>query len=248
LSTWKCLQCALVRCLGSHSFKWPVGGIYSLPLNYRNWTESCWFYRQAHHRTVRCPGHISRPLGFAAVNRWIRPLLGCTPNGLVLQPKSAWSRASLRRLPGVPSDSPVRPDRYCSLSGAPQVRWLTAHFMDFFAVSFGLLFFLSLGLLHIFYVFFWGVASLVSHFNPFCILWTIKTNTSKHSCPQGYVDHRTLKSLSQMDWGPFSLQSPPFWWLMTTQPKQENIPNILMKICNLLAMMHECPLKVRLWI
>jgi hypothetical protein len=43
---------------------------------------------------------------------------------------------------------------YCSLSGAPPVRWLTAHFMDFFIISFGLLFLLSPRLLHIFYVFF----------------------------------------------------------------------------------------------
>jgi hypothetical protein len=35
----------------------------------------------------------------------------------------------------------------CSLSGAPPVRWLTTLFLDFFADSFGLLLFLSLGLL-----------------------------------------------------------------------------------------------------
>jgi hypothetical protein len=63
---------------------------------------------------------------------------------------------------------------------------------------------------------------------------------------KGYGDHQTPKSLSHMAWGPFSLQSPHFWWLMTTQPKQANMMNILMKMCNLLAMMHECPLKVRL--
>jgi hypothetical protein len=47
--------------------------------------------------------------------------------------------------------------------------------------------------------------------------------------------------------GPFSLQSPPFWSLMTTQPKQENITKIWMKIWNLLARMHEYPHKVILW-
>jgi hypothetical protein len=29
------------------------------------------------------------------------------------------------------------PDKHCSLSGAPPGRWLTAHFMDFFADSLG---------------------------------------------------------------------------------------------------------------
>jgi hypothetical protein len=39
----------------------------------------------------------------------------------------------------------------------------------------------------------------------------------------------------------------PFWRLMTTQPKQANITNTLIKICNLIAKMHECPHNVRLW-
>ena len=59
------------------------------------------------------------------------------------------------------------------------------------------------------------------------------------------IKHQNL--LSQMAQGPFSLQSLPFWWLMTTQPKQANITNIWMKICNLLARMHDCPHKVILW-
>ena len=41
------------------------------------------------------------------------------------------------------------------------------------------------------------------------------------------IKHQNL--LSQMARGPFSLQSPPFWWLMTTQPKQANIIKILLK-------------------
>jgi hypothetical protein len=41
----------------------------------------------------------------------------------------------------------------CSLSGAPPVRWLTTLFLDFFANSFGLLLFLSLGLLCFFLCF-----------------------------------------------------------------------------------------------
>jgi hypothetical protein len=53
--------------------------------------------------TVWCPGYVSRLLGFAAVDRWIRPLLDC----LVLQPEGACLRAPLRRLSGVPPDSSV---------------------------------------------------------------------------------------------------------------------------------------------
>jgi hypothetical protein len=57
--------------------------------------------------TVWCPGHVSRPLGSAAVDRWIRPLtVWCTPDSPVLQPKSARC-GTLRRLLGVPPDSPV---------------------------------------------------------------------------------------------------------------------------------------------
>jgi hypothetical protein len=152
LSTWKCLQYALVCCLGSHSSKWLVGGIYSLPLNYSHWTEGCCFCRRA-HRIVRCPGHVSRPLGSVAVDRCIRPL---PDNPVHIEQSGATTRerlvaGSLCRLHQIVQ---CTPDKYCSVSGAPLGRWLTAHFLDFFVVSFGLLFLLSLGLLHIFYVFF----------------------------------------------------------------------------------------------
>jgi hypothetical protein len=60
-----------------------------------------------------------------------------------------------------------------------------------------------------------------------------------------FIKHQN--SISQMTRGPFSLQSPPFWWLMTTQPKQANITSIWMKICNLLARMQVCPHNVILW-
>jgi hypothetical protein len=53
MSTWKCLQYALVCFLGSNTSKWPVEGIYSLPNNCSRWTKVaafCWLA----HRTVRC--------------------------------------------------------------------------------------------------------------------------------------------------------------------------------------------------
>jgi hypothetical protein len=81
------------------------------------------------HRTstIHClvPCHVSRPLGSVAVDRWIRPL---------------------------PKQFGAHRTGYCSLSGAPAVCWLTAHLIS--SLFLGLLFFLSLGLLCSFYVFF----------------------------------------------------------------------------------------------
>jgi hypothetical protein len=85
MSTWKCLQYVLVCCLGSHTFKWPIGGgIYSLPNNSSRWTEKLLLLSSSTLDSpvhighplvnVRCPGHVSRPLGSVAVDRWIRPL------------------------------------------------------------------------------------------------------------------------------------------------------------------------------
>jgi hypothetical protein len=31
MSTWKCLYYSLVCCLGSHTLKWPVGGVFIAP-------------------------------------------------------------------------------------------------------------------------------------------------------------------------------------------------------------------------
>jgi hypothetical protein len=100
--------------------------------------------------TVRCLGHVNRLLGSVAVDRWIRPL-----------PRVSGAYRTIRcyssRAPGcgpLYADWPVShrtvrctPDKHCSLSGAPPVRWLTAHFMDFFRFFLGLLLFLSLWLL-----------------------------------------------------------------------------------------------------
>jgi hypothetical protein len=54
----------------------------------------------------------------------------------------------------------------------------------------------------------------------FSILWTTNTNTRKYISPQVMLIIKHQNLLSQMAQGLFSLQSPPFWWLMTTQPKQ----------------------------
>jgi hypothetical protein len=150
------------------------------PLNYSRWIEICCsvdgrtgqsIAYQTCTVTVRCPGHVSRPLGSIAVDHWIRPL-----------PR---------------------------LSGATaRERLVTASLR---------------------------------------LQWTINTNTSKRISPQVMLIIKHQNPFSQKTQGPFSLQSPRFWWLMTTQPKQENITNISTKICNLLARMHECSLKVRLW-
>jgi hypothetical protein len=90
--------------------------------------------------------HVSRPLAPVAVDRWIRPLqsVRCTPDSLVLQPESAclWLLCAdcpvLHRTVQCTPDNTVR----CATR-----RWLTARFLGFFADFFGLLLFLSIGLL-----------------------------------------------------------------------------------------------------
>jgi hypothetical protein len=133
------------------------------PHNYSRWTEATTFYRRAHtgqsgaHRTctVHCPVpcHISRPLVFVAVDRWVQPLPRLS--GAIAWERSFW--ASLCRLHVVPPNSPVHTGYvtvHCPV-GHQCVGWhVTVHCLR--------LLFLSLGLLCFFYVFFWGVASSVS--------------------------------------------------------------------------------------
>jgi hypothetical protein len=123
------------------------------------WTESSSFF------VVGCTGqsgappdiycavsgvrHVSRPLAPVAVDRWIRPLpyVRCTPDSPVLQPESAclWPLCA---------DCPVPHQTVrCTLDinvRCTTRRWLTALILDFFADFFGLLLFLSIGLLCIF--------------------------------------------------------------------------------------------------
>jgi hypothetical protein len=78
MSTWKCLQYVLVCCLGSHTFKWPVGGVFIasptiLAIGQKDAASvvgrtGCPLF------TVWCPGHVSRPLESVVVDSWIQPL------------------------------------------------------------------------------------------------------------------------------------------------------------------------------
>jgi hypothetical protein len=136
MSTWKCLQYALACCLGSHTFKWSVEGVFvASPHNCSHWTQAAAFCRRA-HRTVRC-----------TLDKH------CSLSGVLPRQPTVVVYSSRPLDPTVTGQSGAHWTGYYSVSGAPPVRWLTAHFMDFFTVSFGLLFLLSLGLLRIFYVF-----------------------------------------------------------------------------------------------
>jgi hypothetical protein len=203
--------------------------------------------------------HVSRSLASVAADRWIRPLpsvhTGQSGADCPVHPRIVRCYSPRAPVYG-PSAQTVRlshrivrcaPDRYCSLSGAPPgAGWQPSSRIsslipsDFFC-SWVLDFYAS------FYVFFWGVASSLPRSNPHRILWTTIINTSKHISPQIVLIVKHQNSIGQMAWGPFSLQSPPFWWLMTTQPKQANNTIIWMTICSLLARMHVCPHNVILW-
>jgi hypothetical protein len=129
MSTWKCLQHVLVCCLGSHTFKWPLGGVY---------IASPSLIVVGRTGQVRCLGYVSRSLRSVAVDIWIRPvqigattleILGCEP---------------------LCTDCPVHTGHvlltiWCAtkaLAGSP--------LLGFLRYFLGLLLFLSLGLLCIF--------------------------------------------------------------------------------------------------
>jgi hypothetical protein len=150
MSTWRCLYYALVCCLGSNTFKWPVGGIYSLPHTSSRWTKINIFLSTGALDSPMHNGHalfIVRCRATSA-NRWSlqQSTVGsdhcqtvwCTPDSPVLQPERAYLQALLRRLSGcLTGQFGAHRTGYCSLSGAPRGCWLTAHFMDFFADSLG---------------------------------------------------------------------------------------------------------------
>jgi hypothetical protein len=182
--------------------------------------------------------HVSRPLAPVAVDRWIRPLSSARwHTGLSGAHRTV--RCYSQRAP------------VCGLSAqtvrCATRRWLAALILDFFADFFGLLCSWVLDSYVTFYVFFWGVASSLPWSNSLRILWTTNTNTRKLISSRIVLFIKHQNSISQMARGPFSLQSPPFWWLMTTQPKQANNTSIWIKICILLAKMHDCPHNVILW-
>jgi hypothetical protein len=190
--------------------------------------------------------HVSRPLAPIAVNRWIRPLpyahLHTGQSSAHRTVRCYSQRAPVRGL----SAQTVRCTPDTNVRCATR-RWLTALILDFFADFFGLLCSWVLDSYASFYVFFWGVASSLPWSNSLRILWTTNINTRKliSSLIVLFIKHQN--SISQKARGPFSLQSPPFWWLMTTQPKQANNTSNWVKICNLLAKMHDCPHNVILW-
>ena len=63
----------------------------------------------------------------------------------------------------------------------------------------------------------------------FCTLLNYKTNTCKFISPIWLCWSSNTKIQSKWAKGPFSLQSPPFWWLMPTRPKQANNKNLEVK-------------------
>jgi hypothetical protein len=140
MSTWKCLYYALVCCLGSHTLKWLVGVFIASPHNYSRWIEAAAFCRRA-HRTVRCTPDMHCSLSDAlatSADRWIRPLpklFGAHQTVWCYSPRAPVVGLSTQTV--LVSHRTVRctPDRYCSLSGAPPVRWLSNLFLDFFADS-----------------------------------------------------------------------------------------------------------------
>jgi hypothetical protein len=128
----------LVCCLGSHTLKWSGAhrtGHYSL-------SGACL---------------VSRSLGSVAVDRWIQPLpklfgahrtVWCySPRAPVHEPLCADCPDVPSDCPDVPPDSPVYTGQLLFTVWCAIRRWLTILFLDFFAYFFGLLLFLSLGLL-----------------------------------------------------------------------------------------------------
>jgi hypothetical protein len=120
-----------------------LGVFIASPHTSSHWTESSNFLSTGTPDSPVCTRHTlfivrclprqltagvcsSRPLDLT-----VTQTIWCTSDSPVLQPESARCGPLCVDCPGVP------PDRYCSLSGAPLGRWLTVHFMDFFADSLG---------------------------------------------------------------------------------------------------------------
>jgi hypothetical protein len=94
--------------------------------------------------------HVNRPLGSVAVDHWIRPLPRLSDAHRTIRcysPRAPTCRPLYAGCPGVPPDSPVHTGQILFTVLCATRRWLTALFLDFFADSFELLLFLSLGLL-----------------------------------------------------------------------------------------------------
>jgi hypothetical protein len=133
MSTLKYLYYALVCCLGSHTLKWLVGVIFIGPNHISSrWTESSSFLSTGALDSLVHTGHgiVHYPVPATSVNRWIRPLPRLSSAHRIV-----WCYSQRAPVCGpLYVDCLVVPlDRYCALFGAPPGRWLTAHFMDFFA-------------------------------------------------------------------------------------------------------------------
>jgi hypothetical protein len=106
-------------------------GIYSLPLTSSSWTESCSFLSlgapdsPVHTGHVRCPGHVSQPLRAAAADRWPDCPVH-TGQSDATAPESPFFGLSAQTVWLLTGQS-----------GVPPVRWLTAHFWDFFTIFLG---------------------------------------------------------------------------------------------------------------
>jgi hypothetical protein len=192
---WICLLYALICCLGPHSLKWSVGVVFISPNPHIVVGQKASTFCRRAHKTVRCTQdtvrclprqstvgvYSSRPLGFVAVDRWVRSLP--RQSGAVATSADRWglrqSTVGSNRCQTIRCHSPrasvvglfaqtirlshqtVRcaPDNYYSMSGAPPgagwlpFSWISLLILLGFFCSWVLDFSAS------FYVFFWGVAS-----------------------------------------------------------------------------------------
>jgi hypothetical protein len=151
LSTWKCLQHVLVCSLGSHTFKWLVGGVFitSPTIIAVGHKVDCSIVARTKqpgaHRTCPVPWPLqptvevysSRPLDpTVTIQSGAHRIVRCYSD------RESLVAGSLLRLSSPTSDSPVPIGHvlftfWCS----------TITLVDCFIVPFGLLLFLSLGLL-----------------------------------------------------------------------------------------------------
>jgi hypothetical protein len=146
----------------------------------------------------------SRPLDpTVAVCPLAHRTVRCTPDSPVLQPESAclWPLCA---------DCPV-PHRTVRCTPDTNVRcttrrWLTARFLDSFADFFGLLLFLSIGLLCIFLCLLLRCCILIALIQFSSHPVNYNTNTRKLISSRIVLFIKHQNSISQMARGPFSLQ------------------------------------------
>jgi hypothetical protein len=134
LSSWKCALYALVCCLGSHTWEWPVGGVFIAPNTIVAVGEKLQF--SAAHRTVRwCTGHrtVACPVHLAvALSEQVTIGAAGFPHRTVRCSHRTVRWSSLRVPPGTSRWATVP---WCiGQSGAPRTDSSQAallHFLDF---------------------------------------------------------------------------------------------------------------------